>query len=90
VSLIFSDHDAVDVAAGRILELIDGRDFLSTHLPRLDPKQRRTLLSWADGRTYAQIAAAEQIGVSTVHRRLAEALATLRDGWRGSSRAGRH
>lgn len=58
--------------------LVEARDFLSVHLPKLTDKQRRTILAWLGGGTFREIAAAEQITEEAVHARLQSAFRRLR------------
>jgi len=59
--------------------LIEARDFLRVNLPKLTSKQRRALLAWACGETFAQIARREQVTGEAIHDRVASGLCRLRE-----------
>jgi DNA-directed RNA polymerase specialized sigma24 family protein len=59
--------------------LIEARDLLRVHLPRLTDKQRRTVMAWAGGSTIREIAREEGIGEAAVHERLSGGLRKLRE-----------
>lgn len=59
--------------------LIEARDFLRVHLPRLTAKQRSTIVAWAGGKTCREIAAEERVSERSVHERLSTALNKLRE-----------
>jgi DNA-directed RNA polymerase specialized sigma24 family protein len=59
--------------------LIEERDFLDVHLPRLSEKQQRTLVAWSEGKTCRDIAAEEGITAASVHNRLSSGIRRLRE-----------
>jgi DNA-directed RNA polymerase specialized sigma24 family protein len=60
-------------------DLVDARLDLAELLPRLGERQRRTLVKWSQGQTYAQLAAGEKISDVAVHYRIRGGLQKLRD-----------
>lgn len=58
--------------------LIEARDFLRVHLPRLTAKQRTAVVAWAGGSTCREIAAGEGVTEEAVHDRLSGGLRRLR------------
>lgn len=59
--------------------LVEVRDFLRVHLPKLTPKERSTLLAWAGGKTCNEIAREEGLHRISVHERLSRAITKLRE-----------
>ena len=60
------------------IRLIEARDFLRVHLPRLSDKQRRVVVAWAGGMSCREIARAEAVTEEAIHGRLSGALRRLR------------
>jgi DNA-directed RNA polymerase specialized sigma24 family protein len=59
--------------------LVDARDFLRVHLPKLSVKQRGILLAWSAGASCREIAHARGISDRAVGRLLMRGLDRLRE-----------
>lgn len=59
-------------------DLIEVRDFLAVHLPKLPQDQRDTIVGYCEGRTAGEIAHAAGITEEAVHNRYRRAIEKLR------------